>query len=1217
MQPLKHVHLVLVCGLLFFFGDSFSQNTFHQNSFNHLNVKDGLSHGLINAICQDEEGFLWIGTYDGLNRFDGKSFKVFKYNRKNPKSLMNNIVHDVCADKEGNIWCSTTSGISRYNKQTDSFDNYVLEDDSTHEKIVAGEGSILCDRQGVIWAGTGSCGLYEFLPEKNQFKNYKRYISDSTSLPSNHIRKHCIAEDKARQGLWVATTRGLCYFDTKTKIAYSYRNNPQQLPVFDNHRIFPVCVTNDNRVVIGDNTSREICFYDIIRNEVVRTSKIMVGKDSTEAANFFCDSKNNLWITAWNYHLWRIDGKTGEYTEVLHDDNNPKSINSTFCWDVFEDKEGTLWFGGLKGISYFNPGKTFYEVFRPDLKVPMLGKQQVIYSSFEDENELLWLATRGAGLISYDFKSGKTNEYSFEENSGIPSDLRNTVTCILLRDGLLYLGTNAGIKTFNRETKKFKYVETIPAADEGQHFIQFLTLQNDSMIWYFDYSNGLHRINLNTHAVTKFHDIDLGEEKVEMDYVLSINADRQQNIWISGSWDGWLKYNAATDSFTGYKVNNNDTNALPEIPISQMVIDSDGNNWVLLRGQGLGRFNPATGKCVTWNSSDGLAFDPSIGLTADRFGRLWIAGYNLLSVFDTKSEKFENYYIEFAENDYNYINNMLTLRNGKIVSGMLGAFVVYDPVMQERKLPIPNILISNFKVFEKSLPFTQQHAEISLSYRENFFTFDYSVVTGVEYDKIEYSYTLEGFDKDWVMAGKRQSAPYTNVPGGDYFFKVKARSSDGLWTQPKTLATIHISKIYYQTWWFRFLVALFMFLIIRFYVRFRNHRQKQEDAEHAIAYFANSEYTNSSPEEILWDLARNCISRLGFVDCVIYMLDEDRQMLIQKAALGEKTPDEKTILNPIEIPVGKGIVGSVASSGKTELISDTSKDPRYIRDDASRLSEIAVPILFDGKTIGVIDSEHPRKNFFNEDHRRILETIASICATKIVNAISSQELVEKEKKLLAIDKRVADLRLMALRAQMNPHFIFNCLNAIDNYILKNDVQNASMYLNKFARLIRTILSESDKSYVTLKSELELLKNYIELENLRFEDKFEFRLSADAAIDLEDTEVPPMLLQPFVENALVHGLIHKKGDKLLSLKIVPIEGALLCIIEDNGIGRAEAKRIKESKSQTHESKGMRVTEGRLELLQQQVKEKGTVTIYDLKDENGNAAGTRVEITIPVE
>jgi LytS/YehU family sensor histidine kinase len=276
-----------------------------------------------------------------------------------------------------------------------------------------------------------------------------------------------------------------------------------------------------------------------------------------------------------------------------------------------------------------------------------------------------------------------------------------------------------------------------------------------------------------------------------------------------------------------------------------------------------------------------------------------------------------------------------------------------------------------------------------------------------------------------------------------------------------------------------------------------------------------------------------------------------------------------------------------------------------------------VPIINDGKVIGVIDSEHPRKNFFNDEHKRILETIASICSTKIINAQAAQLLIEKEKKLLEVDKRVAEVRLMALRAQMNPHFIFNCMNTIDNFILKNKADDASLYLNKFAKLIRSILIGSDKKQVSLKSEMDMLNNYIELENLRFEEKFEYTFSMDHSVNIAEIEIPPMLIQPYVENAIIHGLSNKKGKKTLSLELCVEKNFLVCIIKDNGIGREEAQRIKNSKTVMHESKGMRITETRFELLEQQMLESGNVVTEDLKDDLGNSSGTRIKIFIPIE
>ena len=208
--------------------------------------------------------------------------------------------------------------------------------------------------------------------------------------------------------------------------------------------------------------------------------------------------------------------------------------------------------------------------------------------------------------------------------------------------------------------------------------------------------------------------------------------------------------------------------------------------------------------------------------------------------------------------------------------------------------------------------------------------------------------------------------------------------------------------------------------------------------EDILIYFTNSILGQNTEEEIAWDLAKNCISRLGFEDCVVYFVDEANQLLVQKAAYGPKNPRQFEIANPIFIPIGKGITGSAAKNGRSELIADTSLDERYIIDDEQRLSEISVPVIVEGKVFGVIDCEHEEKNFFTEQHLRILEAIASICSIKISKVRAERAAKEKEQHLLNIRKELLTLKIEALRTQMNPHFLFNSINSIQYFITIGD-----------------------------------------------------------------------------------------------------------------------------------------------------------------------------------
>ncbi|WP_276502576.1 histidine kinase [Terrimonas pollutisoli] len=394
--------------------------------------------------------------------------------------------------------------------------------------------------------------------------------------------------------------------------------------------------------------------------------------------------------------------------------------------------------------------------------------------------------------------------------------------------------------------------------------------------------------------------------------------------------------------------------------------------------------------------------------------------------------------------------------------------------------------------------------------------------------------------------------------------------------------------------------------------------QREEiETEQAINYFASSLSEQQTEEDILWDVARNCIGRLHFEDCVVYLLDEEKNILVQTAAHGPKSPLQFEITSPIVLKLGEGIVGSVAQSGKAEIVNDTSKDGRYIVDDEQRFSEISVPIIYNGKVLGVIDCEHSKKRFFTQKHLSILTTIASLCANKIVRARAEEDKKEAQRKLMSTQQKMTEVEMQALRAQMNPHFIFNCLNSINRYIVKSDQTTASLYLTKFAKLIRLILDNSNCKNVVLTNELEALKLYIEMEALRFDRKFTYEIKVEPNLGPDTIELPPLIIQPYVENAIWHGLLHKENNGHLSIRVAMAgESMLQCTIEDNGVGREKAKELRSKTATSRKSLGMQLTENRLTLLNKHAQLNASVEIIDLENGKSGAAGTKVILKIPV-
>ena len=320
---------------------------------------------------------------------------------------------------------------------------------------------------------------------------------------------------------------------------------------------------------------------------------------------------------------------------------------------------------------------------------------------------------------------------------------------------------------------------------------------------------------------------------------------------------------------------------------------------------------------------------------------------------------------------------------------------------------------------------------------------------------------------------------------------------------------------------------------------------KDEPFEDILIYFSRSLLGKENEEDILWDLAKNCISKLGFVDCVIYLLDDTEKLLVQKAAYGPKNPKDKTLSNHLKILVGEGITGTVALTGKAELVSNTSQDPRYIMDDEDRLSEICVPISHEDVLYGVIDCEHPEKDFFTQRHLKMLTAIASICAMKIKSVRANKELLKKQDKLLKIREEMLELKLKALHSQLNPHFVFNSLNAIQYFVTSEQKKPALDYLSTFSRLIRFYLKQLGKDTVSLYNEIDMLHWYLKLQKLRYDDSFEYTISLEKSADkLQEAIIPSLVIHTLFENIIEQTMFNQHQDQHFKISFQALETIVL-------------------------------------------------------------------------
>ena len=321
----------------------------------------------------------------------------------------------------------------------------------------------------------------------------------------------------------------------------------------------------------------------------------------------------------------------------------------------------------------------------------------------------------------------------------------------------------------------------------------------------------------------------------------------------------------------------------------------------------------------------------------------------------------------------------------------------------------------------------------------------------------------------------------------------------------------------------------------------------EENFSDVLVYFSKSLMNIDNEDTLLWNLAKNCISQLGFVDCVVYLLDGKRDVMIQKAAYGPKNPKDFEIYEPVERPLGFGIVGHVAKSGKPELIHDASKDDRYRMDDEFRYSEVCVPIIIDEKVIGIIDCEHPDKFFFSEHHLQMLLTISSITALKIKSLRTHQKYVKEQHQRLKYEKQLTELKLKALSTQLNPHFVFNAVNAIQYFITADDKKSAIEYLSVFSKLIRFYLKHLESQTVNLKDEIDMLHWYLKLQKLRYNDQFDYQIHQETE-SCRDAVIPVFIIQTLFENIIEHGIFNQYKNQNIQILFKILDGLVIVEVQ---------------------------------------------------------------------
>lgn len=1163
-----------------------------QTLFQNIRWQDGLSAKQIRCLYKDSTGFLWIGTSAGLDRYDGAVVKRFPDVRGGQKHFVSAIQPFGGQDT---LIIGLRRGILLFDKKSGRFTSDARFKALDTKTIV----TIRTDGLNRIWIGAMD-GIYIY--DRQKLSPIANVFPDARRLDTENFQLSVMVYDTLRQGMWIGGNKPL-FVDFQTNHVYFKGRNPLHSPLLESAHVHAIAVDRSGNVWYGSDIEPSLNYWNF-RTGKVDTYLELDGKQIGEDCNYiFIDRQDRLWVSTWLFAAF-LKEPGQPFRKIEYSQDQAYTIAYGHFRDAISDGQGNVWLATINGVSKTLPKNPIEAIYKLPSFPFFLETNFAHANSITVEGKMI-IACKEDGVVFYN-----TADRSYRKYITPSKKLRNNRFAMAAKTGdTWWFAGFDGVYSLSPGQSVLKRFGQIKQGLQSYE-APFIFTDGRGNVWFHIEGDAIYRYNPAQNSCTRFDGTDPRYGLFHLGKAPAFVKLENGDLLFAVSGKGLLRYEQARDHFTML-----DAPEIAEEYIYEMRQSKSGEIWAAASVSGLLKID-RNGKVLRRiTSSEGLPYDQVSSLDIDDKGSVWAATREGLATYDPASNNVSKVEMDLGKTLQNYWN-YVTVAGGKIYAVMLDHVVVINPQHFASVPVLRPPAITSVKIFGQEKIGELKNQLLELNPDESFVAFQYASLSHRDIPSLQYSYQLVGLDNDWVLAGRNITASYTNLLPGDYLFKVRSTDENGRWMKTAETLRVRVLPHWWQSWWFFAGCAAVALSVLYWVYQVYSRRQRKRDLDDTIEYFANSVYGDNSVNEICWDIARNCISKLHFEDCVVYLLDKDSQKLVQKAAYGPKSPKEYEILNPIEIPVGEGIVGTAAATGQPQIIADTSKDKRYIVDDQARFSELAVPILHEGQVIGVIDSEHPRRNFYNHDHVRAISTIAAISANKITEAIARAQAERQEIMLLRINKMLAESQLMALRAQMNPHFIFNCLNSIQECIVTSKYTEASKYLNKFAKLFRLVLNNSGRNLVTIAEERDVLELYLELELMRFGQGFTYSIDVDPELEDDYVRLPSMLLQPFVENGLWHGLMHKQGDRHMRISFFPIgPEQFACEIEDNGIGRRRSTEIRQNSARTreHESRGIRICEDRIDVLARQGNH-ARLEVIDLYDDAGNPAGTLVRIEL---
>ena len=773
-------------------------------------LEEGLSQQAVNAIVQDSSGFMWFGTEDGLNRFDGYEFRQMRHDRADSGTLPNGWISSLVASDDG-VWIATDGGgVVFRNAATGKLDSpEELRDTPDLQRVRA----LARDRLGRLWIASRDAGVAIWDPRKPELKRLRHSPTQAASIADNAI--YTILHLRSGDTL-VGSANGLDRL-AASNLEVSRVVLPEELaPAGTPLRVRALAESADGMVWIG--TDAGLARFDA-RNgrwRVFRENAASrVALPDNRVQSLLIDGKGRLWVGMIRGLSW-FDPGTESFFTYHHDDAEARSLPDDYVVSLFEDRGGSLWIGTkFGGLAKWNPRTWSFGHVRADADEGYAERNITAFT--EDKTGRLWVGTFGGGITLTERTSGRTTQLRHSDARGSLSDDR-VMAMLESADGSVWVGTmGGGLNRFDPQTLRADVFLNDPAVPTTLAASGVMSLlEVDRQLWVGTYGGGISRYDPRTR---RFENLRPGPEDglhLSNGRVTALARDRTGHVWIGTDGGGINVWDVRTRRLYYYKRDAKQLDSLSADSIYSILADDAGNVWIGTRGGGLDRvINPSDAAHLRFSNvseAQGLPNNTVYGLRADGMGNIWISTNYGLARLDPRSVGSRNYAIQrfhrlhgLQGEEYNFGAHFRD-RSGKLYFGGTAGFNAFYPETLEFNERPPRVVLTQFLKLNSpgiaGVP--EDHIErVSLSHEEDVVTLKFAALDFADPKSNRYEYKLEGFDGDWVRADERRAATYTNLPGGRYVFHVRASNSDGVWsTQDLALPIIVAPSVWATPWAF-------------------------------------------------------------------------------------------------------------------------------------------------------------------------------------------------------------------------------------------------------------------------------------------------------------------------------------------------------------------------------------------------------------------------------